>query len=240
MEKLEFGKRLVEVRKAKGLTQSDVAEMCNINIRTIQRIESAIVKPRAHTIKIITESLGFNFYNLSDTGYDIIVGRQKSKVRDHTFLWYLKDLFNLKTYPMRKISILSSSVILIVLLSSNLIKTEAQTAVNERPNNLTIILNEDSSIQRLEASIDRATTLDSLVKLRNDLHEVGITIHYHKMEFDIHNLLVTLQCQVICNDGFSGSFGMEGLTANNPKRFGFYRDYSPGAARPFGTGVLEY
>ena len=45
MEKLEFRKRLIEVRKARGLTQEDVAEKCKITVRTIQRIESGAVKP---------------------------------------------------------------------------------------------------------------------------------------------------------------------------------------------------
>jgi transcriptional regulator with XRE-family HTH domain len=56
MEKLGFGIKLVEIRKAKGLTQEEVAEKCKITVRTIQRIESGIVNPRAFTIKIIEVS----------------------------------------------------------------------------------------------------------------------------------------------------------------------------------------
>ena len=72
METLDFGKKLIEVRKVKGLTQGDVAEKCKITTRTIQRIESGIVQPRAFTIKIISETLGFDFFETSDTGYDVI------------------------------------------------------------------------------------------------------------------------------------------------------------------------
>ncbi|MEB2782496.1 helix-turn-helix transcriptional regulator [Algoriphagus sp. C2-6-M1] len=53
MEEEDFGKKLIEVRKVKGLTQAEVAEMCKIATRTIQRIETGIVKPRAFTIKLI-------------------------------------------------------------------------------------------------------------------------------------------------------------------------------------------
>lgn len=114
MEKLEFGRRLIEVRKAKGLTQEEVAEKCKITTRTIQRIESGIVIPRASTIKLISESLGFDFYDNSNTGYDII-RNQNSDLEKHTFLWYVKDLFNFKTNKMKKISILSISTLTIAL-----------------------------------------------------------------------------------------------------------------------------
>ena len=105
MDKLEFGTKLIEVRKAKGLTQEDVAEKSKITVRTIQRIESRVVKPRAFTIKIISESLGFDFYDNSDIGYDVIEN-QNSELKRHTIFWYVKDLFNLKTNTMKKISIL--------------------------------------------------------------------------------------------------------------------------------------
>lgn len=96
MENLEFGRRLIEVRKAKGLTQEEVAEKCKITSRTIQRIESGIVKPRAFTIKLISESLGFDFYDNSDTGYDVTMN-QNSELEKHTFFWYVKDLLNFKS-----------------------------------------------------------------------------------------------------------------------------------------------
>ncbi|MFI2743524.1 helix-turn-helix domain-containing protein [Zhouia sp. PK063] len=60
MEKLTFGKKLIEFRKLHNLTQKDVAEKCNITVRTIQRIESGAVQPRATTIRIISQKLDFN------------------------------------------------------------------------------------------------------------------------------------------------------------------------------------
>lgn len=64
MEKQLFGKKLLEIRKAKGLTQEEVAEKCGITTRTIQRIESGLVEPRAYTIKTISETIGFEFLSL--------------------------------------------------------------------------------------------------------------------------------------------------------------------------------
>ncbi len=61
MDKLVFGKELIKVRKSRGLTQAEVAEKCNVTIRTIQRIESGAVNPRSSTIKIISKSLEFDF-----------------------------------------------------------------------------------------------------------------------------------------------------------------------------------
>lgn len=67
MKKPNFAQTLIDVRKSQGLTQEDVAQKCKINVRTIQRIESEIVKPRAFTIKVISETLGFEFFDSPDT-----------------------------------------------------------------------------------------------------------------------------------------------------------------------------
>ncbi len=53
----ELGKKINEIRNQKGITQKDLSEKCNVDIRTIQRIESGEVFPRASTIKLIAEIL---------------------------------------------------------------------------------------------------------------------------------------------------------------------------------------
>lgn len=55
----ELGKKIAELRKAKGLTQTELAEMCNLGIRTIQRIESSEVNPRSFTLRVIFASLDY-------------------------------------------------------------------------------------------------------------------------------------------------------------------------------------
>jgi transcriptional regulator with XRE-family HTH domain len=53
----EFGRKISELRKNKGLTQAELAERCNLNIRSIQRIESGKVLARPYTVKILSKAL---------------------------------------------------------------------------------------------------------------------------------------------------------------------------------------
>lgn len=57
MKQPELGKKIYESRKAKGLTQEQLVEKCNLNVRTIQRIEAGDVTPRSHTLKTLFEVL---------------------------------------------------------------------------------------------------------------------------------------------------------------------------------------
>ncbi|WP_124981847.1 helix-turn-helix domain-containing protein [Nonlabens xiamenensis] len=58
MEQPELGIYIAQLRKQQGLTQEELVEMCNINVRTIQRIENGEVTPRSYTIKNILDALG--------------------------------------------------------------------------------------------------------------------------------------------------------------------------------------
>lgn len=240
MEKQEFGKKLIAVRKAKGLTQEEVAEKCGITTRTIQRIESGLVEPRAYTIKIISETIGFEFFESYNTGNEVNSEKQSSNVDNHSILWYVKDLFNFKTNSMRKISILTASLLLITLLCVNFLTAEDQSEKFKNKKSLSIQMNDNNSVKRVEVAFTHCLTLDSLVNIKNELQKIGIVLHYKKIEFDVHNLLVNLDCEVICNDGFSGSFGTGLLSSQNSnRRIGFYRDYTRNAKSPFGTGPLD-
>ncbi len=237
MKKLDFGTKLIEVRKAKGLTQDEVAEKCKITVRTIQRIESGLVMPRAFTIKVICETLGFDFFEASNTGYEALTESQNSNLENHKVLWYLKDLFNLKTNAMKKISILTTSLLMIGFLFVLILDTKAQSSVDKNDNCLVVEFNPDKSIKRIEAVFTNSLTLDSLVRVKNELENHGISINYKKLEFDEKNQLTSINCDVDCNDGFKGSFGIGMLNADNKnKRMGFVRDYSKTAKTPFCTG----
>lgn len=102
MKQSDFGKKVTEIRKANGLTQEDLAKKCKITIRTIQRIESGLVLPRAFTIKLLSDNLGFDFLEISN---DVKPVNLKLK-RTDVLLEYTKDLFNLKINTMKKVSIL--------------------------------------------------------------------------------------------------------------------------------------
>ena len=60
----ELGKKISELRKAKGLTQEELVEKCNLNVRTIQRIEAGEVTPRSYTIKALFEALDYKWEEL--------------------------------------------------------------------------------------------------------------------------------------------------------------------------------
>ena len=239
MSKIDFGLKLIEVRNAKGLTQEDVAEKCKITVRTIQRIESGVVKPRVFTIKIISEVLGIDFFETSNTGYDVKKVIPNSDLGMPYFLWYLKDLFNLKTKTMKKISILTMSFLMIGLaLFVFTTKTNAQS--DKSFNSITMQLNDNKSINRIEVAFSNRLTFDSLVYIKNDLKAKGFTINYKKIEFNKNHLLILIDCDVDCNDGYKGSFMMGFLdTQNKDKKIGFYRDYSKNTKNQFGTGGLN-
>lgn len=67
MKQPHLGKRIADLRQQKNLTQEDLVGKCNINVRTIQRIESGEVTPRPSTVKIIIEALDENFDELFHT-----------------------------------------------------------------------------------------------------------------------------------------------------------------------------
>lgn len=238
---MDFGKKLIEVRNSKGLTQDEVAEKCNVTVRTIQRIESGTVKPRAFTIKIISEVLGFDFFETSNTGYDVDIKAKNSNRKDLLFL--IKDLFNLKTNAMKKISILATSSLIIGLAVFIFVsESKAQSNSGNEPNSSINAENHPCYVKtkdRIEVAFTNDLTFDSLVYIKNDLKTRGIIIYYKKIEFDDKNQLQTIECQINCRDGYSGSFGASFLsTTNMNKRMGFYRNYLKNAKSPFGTGLL--
>lgn len=65
MKQPELGRKISELRKAKGLTQEELVEKCNIGVRTIQRIETGEVTPRSYTIKAILAALECDIQSIS-------------------------------------------------------------------------------------------------------------------------------------------------------------------------------
>ena len=231
MEKPGFGAKLFEVRKAKGFTQEEVAENCGITVRTIQRIESGVVEPRVFTIKTISETLGFDFFDNSGTGNEDI-GSQNSELKKPTILWYVQDLFNLKTNKMKKISILSSATLIVILcfitFSSNIF---AVTPIKR--NSIYIQENANKSVERIEVRFSNQLTFDSLIVIKNVLETFDIPINYKKLEFDDNNRLYYITCEASTGRE-RGSFSM--YLSDSTKTGGFYRDYSKDAKPTFCIG----
>ena len=55
---MDLNKKIIQARKAKGITQEELAMLTRVNLRTIQRIESGKSKPRPFTRKAIENVLG--------------------------------------------------------------------------------------------------------------------------------------------------------------------------------------
>ena len=71
MKQPQLGKKILELRLDKGLTQTELAEKCNISLRTIQRIESTEVTPRSYTLKLIFKALDFDGFSSSNKNFSI-------------------------------------------------------------------------------------------------------------------------------------------------------------------------
>ncbi len=104
----ELGKKIADLRKAKGLTQEELVEKCNLNVRTLQRIESGEVMPRTYTVRLIFEALEVPF-DKSINSKGLIL-----KWLEQFYISFI-DLFNLKTNTMKKITILSIIITSIVI-----------------------------------------------------------------------------------------------------------------------------
>jgi uncharacterized Tic20 family protein/DNA-binding Xre family transcriptional regulator len=61
MNQPNLGLKVAELRQQKGLTQERLAELCEVSPRTIQRIESGEVDPRAYTLHCLGKALEFDF-----------------------------------------------------------------------------------------------------------------------------------------------------------------------------------
>src|SRR5687767_8361806 len=61
MNQHDLGLKIAELRQQKGFTQEKLAEYCEVSARTIQRIESGDVEPRAFTRNSLSNILEFDF-----------------------------------------------------------------------------------------------------------------------------------------------------------------------------------
>jgi len=93
--------------------------------------------------------------------------------------------------------------------------------------------------ERIEVVFTEELTFEHLFYLKEDLKTKGITINYRSLAFDKNNQLQSIDCEINCNDGFSGSFTTNYLHPDDKgKRHGFYRDYSDESTSPFGISYL--
>ncbi|PXY03072.1 hypothetical protein DF185_02995 [Marinifilum breve] len=141
---------------------------------------------------------------------------------------------------MKENTILFISTFIIVFLCVSIINVNAQSDNQKTQKSLTIQLNEDKTVKRVEAVFTRNLTLDSLVRIKKGLQVIDITVHYKKIEFDRHDLLVNLVCEVVCNDGSGARFETGDLSSQNRTEIiGFYRDYTRDSCSTATIGLLD-
>lgn len=127
MDELEFGKELKRIRKSKGLTQAELAEKSKLTIRTIQRIESGNVTPRSSTLRILSECLDYDFLELT---------QQNSRFKIPS---YIDDLFNFKSNAMKKLSIGSLVLVLMIFLIVTAFNYESGDVFQEESTSSTLL-----------------------------------------------------------------------------------------------------
>jgi transcriptional regulator with XRE-family HTH domain len=66
MRQPELGRKILELRKEKGLTQEELVEKCNISVRTLQRIETGEVTPRVFTVRTILAALDYDLSTIAE------------------------------------------------------------------------------------------------------------------------------------------------------------------------------
>ena len=103
--KIEFGNNLRKFRKAKGLSQENLARVINKNVSTIARFENGKLSPNAEEISLICDELGINEYELFKSSNDKIINIKNNinpfKVKE-LYLYYQAYFPSNNTYKVKK------------------------------------------------------------------------------------------------------------------------------------------
>ena len=92
--KSKFGQRVKELRKSKGLTQEQLAELINIEPPNVSKMESGLHFPQPEKIEKIANALGMDIKDLFDFEHF-----QKKEDLIHYINQTIKD-FDLKTIEL--------------------------------------------------------------------------------------------------------------------------------------------
>ncbi|MGQ2985424.1 helix-turn-helix domain-containing protein [Flavobacterium sp.] len=76
--KENIGDKVRETRLAKGFTQSELSELTNISLRSIQRIENGQVNARTYTLKVLASHLDLDLSARNNTGQGILLNDTKA------------------------------------------------------------------------------------------------------------------------------------------------------------------
>ncbi len=132
MSQKTIGTRIAELRKEKGYTQNEVVEMCNINIRTLQRIESNQVQPRMYTVRKLLGAMG---YEMDDLKEDTKSDKQKHSLHMATIVFdKTAKVLNQNKSMMKKTALVLTAVVAVVFVTNvaTTYKVEDQKAKPEQ------------------------------------------------------------------------------------------------------------
>lgn len=121
MNQPALGKKIAELRKSKGLTQEELVTKCQLNIRTLQRIESGEVVPRIYTVKAVFAALDYEYDPMEIPEDASPVNTKPNVIVSVTgrIYAYILDLFNLKTNKMKKLTILTAIALCIMFAGTS-------------------------------------------------------------------------------------------------------------------------
>lgn len=82
MDQQSLGELIAQKQKQKGMTQEELAGRCELDIRTIQRIEKGEVKPYFSTLKALSKILETNFIAEMNKSHFQLNDRELSQYRE--------------------------------------------------------------------------------------------------------------------------------------------------------------
>ncbi len=92
-------KRLQQLRKQRGLSQEALADLSGLSIRTIQRLEAGVSKPRAFTLKTLADVLEIEWEDLM-----VSEGSEAEETKDYRFVkWMNLSILGQLVLPLANI-----------------------------------------------------------------------------------------------------------------------------------------
>jgi putative transcriptional regulator len=64
---ITLGKNIKAIRKSKGMSQAELANICGKDRQSLERVENGRVNPTIHYLKVIADGLGVNLKDLLDS-----------------------------------------------------------------------------------------------------------------------------------------------------------------------------
>lgn len=159
MDQPELGKKIAELRKAKGFTQEELVEKCKLSVRTLQRIESGEVTPRSFTLKTIFAELNYSISDLPGTKINATSeAGSDSETWTGQIYGKLLDIVNFKKNPMKKISVLT---VFLLMLSISLYAIYTRDNAREAKQITKTILDLQNKVNKWvnEGKVDSVLTL---------------------------------------------------------------------------------